>query len=344
MNPLLKRLLQRVMAPETGGEGSGGGGKLDDLDLGSGDIDYDDVSGDRGDTPADDEEESDEEESEESKDDEEEPEDEDEESKDGEEEPEDKPKAKGKKDNRVIPRERLNQEIAKRKEERARLEAENTRLREQLARDETVKKLSGIESEIGTLEESYSKLSAEGQVDKAADVLKQIRMKERELLRLESSAMTDRARSAAKEEIRVETLVETLTEQYPVIDPAAEEYDQDVVDMIEGLRSRYMQAGHAPSAALKAAATKVLGRMAAKDDEPAPKKGLAGAPKAAEKTAAAVKKAVDASKRQPAKAEVGIDHDKRGAAYSAEKIAKMSEAEYDKLPEHVKAKARGDFA
>jgi hypothetical protein len=342
MNVLLKALMSRVMAKETGGEGTGGG--LDGMDLGTGDIDYDDVSGDRGDEIGDETAEDEaaedeaepEEEAEEAEEDEAEPEEE--EAEEGEE-----PKAKAKKDNKMVPRERLNEEARKRKEEKQRYEAEMAKLREQLSRDEASKQLVDIEADIDALETEYAKLSSEGLVDQAAGLLKQIRVKERELLRIESQALTDRARSAAKEEIRVETLVETLTEQYPVIDPDAEEYDQDVVDMIEGLRSRYMASGQGAAAALKAAASKVLGRMQKPVEAEEPAKGLSKAPKADEKRAAAVKKAVTASKGQPPKADVGADHDKRGPAFSAEKIAKMTEEEYEKLPENVRAKARGDF-
>lgn len=340
MSIMMKNLLRRVMAPETGGEGSAGGGDYDAL--GSGDIDYDDVAGDRGDDVGDEADDEPPAEAEKAEEEGEGAEAEAEAEEEDDEKPDEKPK-KAKKDNKLVPRDRLNQEIAKRKEERTKLEAENAKLRERLSRDETTQQLSGIEAEIETLETQYSKLSSEGQVDKAADLLKQIRGKERELLRLESSAMTDRARAAAKEEIKVETLIETLVEQNAVIDPDSDDYDQDVVDMIEGLRNRYVAAGHAPSAALKTAALKVLGRMAPQEEAPEVKKGLAGAPKDGEKRAAAVKKAVEADRRQPPKAEVGVDHDKRGPAYSPEKIARMSDAEYAKLPENVRAKARGDF-
>jgi hypothetical protein len=246
---------------------------------------------------------------------------------------------------RFIPKERLDKEISKRKalEEELRNEREQRRAGVQADKDSELRK--NLETEITDLEGQYEEHMKTGATDKAAELGRKLRAKERELAKLENETLSARSREAIKEEIRVEALIEKLVGDYPSLDPANEdEYDQDTVDMIEGLRARYLAAGKRPSAALREAVEKVMKRAEkpASEDKPV-EKGLSRSG-ADDRREEAVKKALDAKARQPQKTVAGKDSDALGGDLGdPKKLARLSDAEWDKLPDDVKRKARGDF-
>lgn len=246
---------------------------------------------------------------------------------------------------RFIPKERLDKEISKRKalEEELRNEREQRRAGAQA--DKVAEFRKNLETEITGLEEQYDENMKAGATDKAAELGRKLRAKERELAKMENETLSERSREAIKEEIRVEALIEKFVGDYPALNPENEdEYDQDTVDMIEGLRTRYLSAGKRPSVALREAVEKVMKRVEkpAADDKPV-EKGLSR-PGTETRREEAVKKALDAKERQPQKPVAGKDSDAMGGdIVDAKKLARMSDAEWDKLPEDVKRKARGDF-
>lgn len=269
--------------------------------------------------------------------DEEAPEDDEEEEDDG--DPDDERKAKARGKGVKIPKARLDQEIRKRRE----LEKEVAELKKQgdaqKSREREAEVVTALESEIETLEEQFAAHMEAGETDKAAGVQKQLRGAERKLTDLNHQAMSDRSREVIKEELRVEAMIEAVTEKYPVLNPDAEEYDQETVDFVEAMRARYMGQGMRASVALRDAIDVVMKRAEAAK----PQKGLAPAPDAAVRKGKAVERALEAKGRQPSKQIAGKDSDKLGGGFDPEKIATLSDAEYDKLPEDAIRKARGDY-
>ena len=253
-----------------------------------------------------------------------------------------KDKRKGKEKDIRIPKARLDQELEKNRKLRQQLEALERERETARAQDKEANKARGLEEKIATLEAEYEQFMADGATDKAAAKTKAIRLAERELNELNSHTMSERARDTIKEELRVETLIESFTERYAAVNPDAEEYDQDVVDQIEGLRSLYLGRGMRPSEALKDAFEKVMRR--AEPPEQPPAKGLSSVPNAETRKRAALDKALEAKGKQPARQVAGKDSDKKGGGYEPEKLALLNDEEWDKLPQDVIRKARGDFA
>lgn len=246
---------------------------------------------------------------------------------------------------RFIPKERLDKEISKRKALEEELRSEREQRRASAQADKAAEARNNLETEITTLEEQYDEHMKSGATDKAAELGRKLRAKERELAKMENETLSERSREAIKEEIRVEALIEKFVGDYPALNPDNEdEYDQDTVDMIEGLRTRYLSSGKRPSTALREAVEKVMKRVekAAAEEKPV-EKGLSR-PGADTRREDAVKKALDAKDRQPQKTVAGKDSDALGGGIGdISKLAKLSDAEWEKLPDDVKRKARGDF-
>lgn len=253
-----------------------------------------------------------------------------------------KRKGKGKEKDIRIPKARLDQELEKNRNLRKQVETLERERESAKAQDKTADKARGLEETIAALEAEYEAFMADGATDKAAAKTKAIRLAERQLNELNSHTMSERARSTIKEELRVETMIESFTERYDAVNPDSDEYDQDVVDQIEGLRSLYEGRGMRASDALKDAFEKVMRRN--EPAEQAPAKGLSSTPSADTRKQAALNKALDAKAKQPARQVAGKDSDKKGGSYEADKLVLLNDEEWDKLPDDVIRKARGDFA
>ena len=340
MNPLLRKLLSRYMAP-AGDDGSDTGG------TGAGDADdADDASGvDRGDdfVPTDDE-----------------PGttpkaagadgegDVDPDSPDGEEKDkaDEAEKTKGKGKENRIPLSRHKDLLEKERAKRADLErqlASYQRGKEVASVNEDITKL---EDKIMGLEKEYTKLMADGEVDKATEAMSKIRRMEREVSEQKSDLKIAAAEARATETARYSIVLERIEAAYPELNEDHDDYDEEVASDVLDLKSAYQsRRGMTPAAALQAAVQKLLGKgtavqKAAVDVTPrVPKEDPA-----AERKKKAVEKALDASKRTPPNASrLGQDSDKLGGGMvTAEDAMKMPDEDFLKLDEKTLARMRGD--
>lgn len=346
MNPLLKKLLSRYMAPagddgaDTGGSGSGGDDGEDRGDdftptedddgagktkgAGGDDKDLDPDNPDAGE---------DKDEKEDGKKDD----------KDG--------KAKGK-DNR-IPLSRHKDLLEKERAKRADLErqlASYQQGKEVAAVNEDITK---AEDKILELEKQYTKLMADGEVDKATETMGKIRRMEREVSDQKADLKIAAAEARATETARYSIVLERVEAAYPELNEDHDDYDEDVAADVLDLKAAYQaRRKMTPSAALQAAVEKLLGKKTAsqkdavdvtprvpKDD----KKGDKQEETAADRKRKAVEKALDADKRTPPNAsKVGVDSDKIGGALTAEVAMKLPDEDFNKLDEKALARMRGD--
>lgn len=243
-------------------------------------------------------------------------------------------------DDKFIPKNRFDEAVQKErsaKEEYARRlkEFEDKEAQRNVAAD-----FAEAQKVVKDMIKQHTTLLADGELDKAADLMEKILELKEEISERKAEAKALTAKDQAKEEVRYDALVAKLEADFPQINPDAEEFDTAVVRRVQAMMSGLMQTERmsAPQA-LKEAVDIVIGL---------PKKEDAGAKQKAEdlgmrRKEEAVKKAMDAKSKQPASTNgVGVDHDKTGGALDSSAVMKMSYDEFVKLPDSKLAELRGD--
>ena len=199
-----------------------------------------------------------------------------------------------------------------------------------------------LEAEIVGLEKQHSKLLMDGDHEAAADLMTQIRLKERTIAIQGATHLSAQAKNEAREEIRMDAAIESLETTYDVLNPASEGFDQDLVDFVLSTQQSLMVSERlSPSAALIKAAQKVMNKLGSRT-EPDAGKGLAAGKVAQDRKQEQVVKNVDAAKRQPpSMKESGIDSDKAGITGKVD-YTRLTADERAALPAATRARLRGD--
>jgi hypothetical protein len=261
-----------------------------------------------------------------------------------------------KKDSDHIPKSRFNEAVGKERDAReaaqarvAELEAQLRQREEQEAQarqSQVDEQAREFEEKISELEKQHAKYLLDGDGDKAAEVMKTIRMAERQLAETSAYTKAQQAAGMMLEQDRMKLTIATLESEHPVLNPKSEEFDRDIVETILLWQAKGVEMGMSPSQALADSTERVMNRFYKTQPAPAAE-GLSKAAEsqrtAEERTKAAVEKAVAASKAQPAPTtDVGLDSDKFGGKGLPD-VSRMSSDEYNALPETTRARLRGDL-
>ena len=244
-----------------------------------------------------------------------------------------------------IPKARFDEAVGKEREAREAAERRAAELERQLGQNQQAQvrtaQIDEIEAQISSLEKQHADLLLDGEAEKAAAVMKEIRMSERQIARMEADTVATQRTTQALEAERVEVAIARLEADFPEMNPDSEVYDPDLVELVLSKQRSLIQAGHTPSKALTSAATAVAERFL-KREEVADAKGLAAA-KPGDRKTAQVQKNLDTQKRQPASMkDSGMDSDKAGHTGKID-VTKLTQAEYDALPAATIARLRGDM-
>lgn len=245
-----------------------------------------------------------------------------------------------------IPRARFDEAVRR---ERERAEAAERRLqefeqqRQQISRTADIDKL---ETQVKDLRSQERKALVAGDDDKAAELSEQADRLNRQIAIEQSRDMSAAMKEQAREEIRMELTIDRLTAEYPQLDTASDDFDQELTDDVLDKQRGYIERDRmSPSKALLKAAQYVMARFrpaAAEDVEG--KNGLNAAERGGDRKQAAVKKNIDAASRQPASTKrAGADSDKFGQTGAVPAATDMTFEEFSALPDSTKAKMRGDF-
>lgn len=238
--------------------------------------------------------------------------------------------------------------------------AKREQVERELAQYKQGKEIASTNEEITALEDKalkaeteYTKLIADGELDKAAAKMREIRAMEREINDKRVGMSIAAAEARAVEKVRYDMLVERMEEAYPQLNPDNEDFDKDKTAEVLELKAAYQQGrGYTPSEALQKAiklvmgastkaqkrATEVEPRVSAEDEA----KAKAEATKAARAEAQRKKNLDAADKTPPDLKKVGQDSDKMGGGITAKDVLKMSQEDFAKLDDKVLAAMRGD--
>lgn len=258
--------------------------------------------------------------------------------------PDDKsPDDKARRDTR-IPLSRHKEMLAR---ERAQREAAEQRLA-QYERGQQVAKtneeLTKAEDSILKMERDYNKLLADGEIEKASELMSKIRQSERAITESKAELRAQAIEVRAREAARYDIVLERIEESYPVLDEGSDECDPEVVTDVADLKAVYQKRGMPPSKALQEAVKKLLGQKGRDQTQ-----ATDVTPRVSEKDVAAERrklasgKAADANRRTPPSArDIGLDSDKAGGGLTPKDVMSMSQDDFDKLTDEQLAKLRGD--
>lgn len=257
---------------------------------------------------------------------------------------EDKGDDKGRKDTRIpLSRheELLNKERSRRQE-----------LEQQLAQyqkgDEVANvnaRITEAETALLKLEKEYAQLITDGDADKAALKMAEIRRLDREITTSQSDMKIAAAEARATERARFNIALERIEREYDVLNPESDKHDADVEQDVIDLKATYERRGLTPTDALQKAVKKLLGATTTRQEaavEVTPR--VPAKDVAAERKTAALEKTIATVNAQPASlAKIGMDTDKAGGGVTAKDVIKMSYKDFAKLPEEQRAAMRGDL-
>lgn len=248
-----------------------------------------------------------------------------------------------------IPKSRFDEAVGKEREAREAAERRAAELEERLQRQqqsataeqERSQIVEQIDGKITELEAKYQDMLLDGDTKGAAAVMREIRLAERTLAKMEAQEESAAIVSQEMERQRFQVAVARLEADHPELNPQSETYDEELVGMVLLVQRDMVSSGIPPSQALVQATHRVMARIQP-PKQAEPEQGLAKA-KPEDRRQQAIEKALAAQNAQPASLkEVGYDSDSRGEKGLPD-VTKMTADEFDALPEATKARLMGNF-
>ena len=217
-------------------------------------------------------------------------------------------------------------------------------------KEATIAKQAQVD-ELDELEGKYMKHLKDGEDDEALAIRKQIRVKEQAIYHQDAETQAAKARDEAvtvtKAGLDLDATYDYVEENFAVLNPEHDDFDQKLVDEVQELRAGFMATGKYSETDALLRAVKVI--VPEIKDVP----GTTGeideaAKKVAEdkrnaKKKADVEKALDTASKQPTDMKGGEDSNKGGKDTPDPKPSQLTRSDFNSLPEEAKKRMRGDF-
>lgn len=241
-----------------------------------------------------------------------------------------------------IPKSRFDDAVRRERERAEAAERRIAEIEQSSQRISRTEDIAQLEQQVRAYRVEERKALVAGDDAKAAEFGSHADALNRQIAVEQARDMSSAAKEQAREEIRWDLTLEQVENDFPTLNPEAEEFDQDTVDDVVDKMNGYMQRERLTrSKALLKAVAYVTKRDSA--EAPEKKGGIAASAPGADRKAAAVAKNLDAASRQPASSKkVGADSDKHGQTKGTPDAADMTFEEFSALPESTKAQMRGD--
>ena len=230
----------------------------------------------------------------------------------------------------MIPKRRLDDVVAKQRK----AEQELVEMRKELA--EAKAAASAKPSvDIRALSKLRNEAILDGDLEKAADIDDEIIASTRQ----EASAPVDMEAVYAEVEAKIElkTTLTSVFSDYPEFDTESDSFDEDLNSEALVFQQAYLNQGHSPAESVRRAADAAIRVL--RPELLAVKEAPKAAPKARKTN---VKGNVEAANAQPPKMQQGESGGKTTDAFVD--LNKLSDDEFDALPEATRARLRGDMA
>lgn len=239
----------------------------------------------------------------------------------------------------AVPKARFDESRRLAREREETLAAENRALKEQLEANKFTATVEETDAKILELTKAHAKHLSDGELDKAAEVFAEIRTLDRQIAQEQAKQITERARTEAREDSKMDALVSKFEIDHPFLNPENEkEYNADAVEEVLFLRRSFEQQGLSRTQALSKAVQYVVKSIAPATD--VPKQGIGEVDDRAK--LATAKKLAAAKAQAPIMGDLGSPSDKAGGGFDASSVMQMTQDEFSKLPEREMARMRGD--
>lgn len=253
----------------------------------------------------------------------------------------------------VIPRDRHEKILEAERGKREALERQIASFQGAQVVVKTNEQITARETELAKLDAAYTKALADGETEKAATTMAQIRKLDREISALESESKIAAAEARAVESTRYSIALERVENTYPVLNEDHEDFDADTYGVVVDLMKAYRASGRTPTDALQKAVKVLLGAATASQKaattvtprvDPDKASGTDADKVRSERKAGALDKALKAAKDSPATAvaKAGANNDADGAQLTAKEAIKMKHDKFVKLSEDELSRLRGD--
>jgi hypothetical protein len=219
---------------------------------------------------------------------------------------------------------------------------ERNKLREQVSKpqpqqqvqQEAIPTIDDLRKEHKAKRKEWQKAVFDNDSDKADSLLDEMDALEAAIddARFDEVSTTTRAQSA--DDIRYDNLLEQYQKEYPVIDKSSDNFDQSIVTEMFEVREAFIAKGLPWSKALEKAHNLVLKPLGTKKKASDTKENRESESK---------KNLADALTRQPANvADIGDSADANNHKKFGIDISRLTMEQFDKLPDDIKTKLRGD--
>jgi len=221
-----------------------------------------------------------------------------------------------------------------------RRKAAEAKLRELEARAQAADPAKAVDFDFKGKEKEYMDAVLDGNTDKALSIRDEIRLAEQALFQQMTQKAEQTARTAAKQDIKLEQTIAELTAQYPVFDADHEGYDDDLTREALTFQRTFISEGYDPDKALRKAVAYVakIHDLREAGAEPAPQGLQAAKAETPAPTQAQIDSKLRAANQQPPlNSTAGKD------APRNLDIMQMSDEEFEALSPADIRKLRGDF-
>lgn len=257
-------------------------------------------------------------------------------------EPADPPKtADTDKKQHMVPKDRLDQELAKRRQ----LENKLKELEEQAKVAPEAE--ATVDFDFDNAETKYMEAVLDGETDNAKKIRAEIRQMERQQLQNEFQSSLQETTQRTQSQVRLDAAVLDIVADYPQLDANGAEPDQDLINETNELMTGFLTAGYDPVDALKKAVGYTTASLSLNMDanEPASIANAQSRNLAEEKVAIRQKEGAQkretAAKQQPPK--LSGESQRSHTEDNVVDIFKLSEKDFKAMSDEQLRKLRGDF-
>jgi hypothetical protein len=240
----------------------------------------------------------------------------------------------------LIPKSRYDFKAAQAKEAMKRAAELEAKLRTYEQQREPARKEPDFDAQLSDVNAQIAAARKDGDMEKVVELMDRKHELQIQSLRAQTPAATqvdpDLLTQQAIDNIRVDDLIDQLEEQFSFLVPENEDYDEDIVSEILDVRTALEARGYSRYDSMQRAAQYVLGassRVAHAAEAPA------AGPRKTDRS-----KNIDAARRIPPNvANAGMPSDAAGMTDDLPSVSKLSEKDFEALPDSVRRKMRGDF-
>jgi hypothetical protein len=189
---------------------------------------------------------------------------------------------------------------------------------------------STLDSELEELDRGIAQAQLDGDTDKVVLLSKQARAVEKGIYQTMTETAAASAGTKAQESVKLDSLIDILEDQYDILNPDSDNFDEDKINEILDMQKAFVKNGETPSAAMLKSVGYIMPEQRITDE-------VAG------KRRTNVAKNLKAAEAQaPGTTDTGVNSDTTGKKEEGLNLEQMTQDEFDALPPETLKRLRGD--